>query len=39
MTWLSSQMVLNVMGSGAVASPVGGPVAGITLPTPGHLAA
>ena len=39
MMWLSNQMVLNVMGSGAVASPVGGPVAGITLPTPGHLAA
>ncbi len=37
-TWLSSQMVLNVLGAGAVASPTGGPVAGMTLPTPGHLA-
>jgi hypothetical protein len=37
-TWMSNQMVLNVVGSGAVASPMGGPVAGVTLPTPGHLA-
>jgi hypothetical protein len=38
-TWMSNQMVLNVVGSGAVASPLGGPVAGVTLPTPGHLVA
>ena len=37
--WLSNQMVMNIVGSGAVASIVGGPVAGVTLPTPGHLAA
>lgn len=37
-TWLSNQMVVGVVGSGAVASLVGGPVAGVTLPTPGHLA-
>lgn len=36
--WLSSQMVLGLIGSGAVASPLGGPIAGVTLPTPGHLA-
>jgi len=38
MTWLSNQMVIGLVGSGAVASPVGGPVAGMTLPTAGHLA-
>jgi hypothetical protein len=37
-SWLSNQMVLGIIGSGAVASPVGGPVAGVTLPTAGHLA-
>jgi len=37
-TWLSNQMVIGLVGSGAVASPVGGPVAGMTLPTAGHLA-
>jgi hypothetical protein len=36
--WLSNQMVIGLVGSGAVASPVGGPVAGVTLPTAGHLA-
>lgn len=36
--WLANQMVIGLTGSGAVASPVGGPVAGVTLPTPGHLA-
>jgi hypothetical protein len=36
--WLSNQSVMGLTGSGAVASPLGGPVAGITLPTPGHLA-
>ena len=37
-SWLSSQMVLNILGTGAVASPTGGPVAGMTMPTAGHLA-
>ncbi len=37
--WMSNQMVLGVVGSGAVASPVGGPVAGVTMPTPGHFVA
>jgi hypothetical protein len=36
--WLTNQMVVGIVGSGAVASVVGGPVAGVTLPTPGHLA-
>jgi hypothetical protein len=39
LAWLSGQMVVGVVGSGAVASLVGGPVAGVTMPTPGHLAA
>ncbi|MEO6953165.1 MAG: hypothetical protein ABI321_15295 [Polyangia bacterium] len=36
--WLSNQMVIGLVGSGAVGSPLGGPVAGVTLPTAGHLA-
>ncbi len=36
--WLSNQMVIGLVGSGAVGSPLGGPVAGVTMPTAGHLA-
>jgi hypothetical protein len=35
-TWLSTQQVMMVLGSGSVNAPMG-PVAGINAPTPGHL--
>ncbi len=37
--WLAKQPVNSIVGTGAVASPTGGPVAGMTLPTPGHFVA